>query len=193
MRVFYSLLAITILLSSCSNKFSLQKRKYNKGFYFASVGTKKSQIKTQTTHSEPLVNNHSTIEEKSIDTLKPENILVFDEEKSELTKPQKITFLNKIESPFNKIADVSISKLNFENSFSQNSNNRKHQNKKGLLDILYKAYIGYIAVLVIVALIYLLVIVSTTYSIQQIIVGVAVAIAAILILSLIGSLFTGGF
>jgi len=33
-KILLPLIAI-VLMSSCANKFSLQKRKYNKGFYFA--------------------------------------------------------------------------------------------------------------------------------------------------------------
>ncbi len=35
-KIIYPVIAL-ILLSSCANKFSLQKRKYSKGFYFASA------------------------------------------------------------------------------------------------------------------------------------------------------------
>jgi uncharacterized membrane protein YqaE (UPF0057 family) len=53
---FISPLIAIILLSSCSNKFSLQKRRYNKGFYFAKMHRNKS-------------NEHSSTEMKSVKVL----------------------------------------------------------------------------------------------------------------------------
>lgn len=43
-KIILPLLAI-IFLSSCANKFSLTKRKYTKGYYFASSGSKTSNTK----------------------------------------------------------------------------------------------------------------------------------------------------
>lgn len=62
-KIIYPLVAI-ILLSSCASKFSMQKRKYNKGFYFASSKGNKSKsneatqlaVKPSSLKSKPVVN-----------------------------------------------------------------------------------------------------------------------------------------
>lgn len=62
-KFIYPLVAI-ILLSSCASKFSMQKRKYNKGFYFASSKGNKSKsneatqlaVKPSSLKSKPVVN-----------------------------------------------------------------------------------------------------------------------------------------
>jgi hypothetical protein len=46
MKKIITLLSIILIVSSCSNKFSLQKRKYNKGFYFASNHSKNNSSNT---------------------------------------------------------------------------------------------------------------------------------------------------
>jgi len=43
-KTIFSLIAV-IFLSSCANKFSLTKRKYTKGYYFASSGNQNSEVK----------------------------------------------------------------------------------------------------------------------------------------------------
>lgn len=43
MKKIITLLSVILFIASCSNKFSLQKRKYNKGFYFASNHSKGNQ------------------------------------------------------------------------------------------------------------------------------------------------------
>ena len=45
--VYFMVLA---LVTSCANHFSIQKRKYTKGFYFAHTGSKSRSIKTEITH-----------------------------------------------------------------------------------------------------------------------------------------------
>lgn len=46
MKKIIALLSITLFITSCSNKFSLQKRKYNKGFYFATSNSKNNETNT---------------------------------------------------------------------------------------------------------------------------------------------------
>ncbi len=46
MKKIITLLSVLLIVTSCSNKFSLQKRKYNKGFYFASNHSKSNQSNT---------------------------------------------------------------------------------------------------------------------------------------------------
>ncbi len=45
MKKLVTLLTITLFITSCSTKFSLQKRKYNKGFYFATSTSKNNETK----------------------------------------------------------------------------------------------------------------------------------------------------
>jgi len=54
-KLLLPLIAI-IFLSSCANKFSLTKRKYTKGYYFASSGNKGATTK-ENTHKNLSVNN----------------------------------------------------------------------------------------------------------------------------------------
>lgn len=54
-KLLLPLIAI-IFLSSCANKFSLTKRKYTKGYYFASSANKSSNAK-ENTHKKLTVNN----------------------------------------------------------------------------------------------------------------------------------------
>lgn len=54
-KIILSLITV-IFLSSCANKFSLTKRKYTKGYYFASSGNKTSNTK-ENEHKNLLVKN----------------------------------------------------------------------------------------------------------------------------------------
>lgn len=54
-KIILSFIAI-IFLSSCANKFSLTKRKYTKGYYFASAGNKTSTTK-ENEHKNVVVKN----------------------------------------------------------------------------------------------------------------------------------------
>lgn len=63
MKKIFTILSIIIIVSSCSNKFSLQKRKYNKGFYFASNHSKNND-------SNPSKLKHQTLNSKSYSEVK---------------------------------------------------------------------------------------------------------------------------
>lgn len=72
MKKLLALLTITLFITSCSNKFSLQKRKYNKGFYFATSNYKNNETNTCNIKSSKLnsktytlANNVSTSKEIS--------------------------------------------------------------------------------------------------------------------------------
>jgi hypothetical protein len=65
-KFIYPVIAI-ILLSSCAGKFSLQKRKYTKGFYFASAKSnppKERSVKTG--HPDAKTDNKETIREEIV-------------------------------------------------------------------------------------------------------------------------------
>ncbi len=57
-KIILPLIAI-IFLSSCADKFSLTKRKYTKGYYFASSGNKNSNVK-ENDHKHVVVKNLPT-------------------------------------------------------------------------------------------------------------------------------------
>lgn len=69
-----SFLIITLIfISSCANKFSLQKRKYNKGFYFSSSKHNSTKPKNEIIHNAIIANNLQVKEAINIDNSKNDN------------------------------------------------------------------------------------------------------------------------
>ncbi|MDX2174377.1 MAG: YqaE/Pmp3 family membrane protein [Bacteroidota bacterium] len=54
------LIIAMVFIGSCTGKFSLQKRKYNKGFYFANTKRHSTKVKKETIHNTGVVNNLPT-------------------------------------------------------------------------------------------------------------------------------------
>ena len=88
-KIIYPLVAI-ILLSSCAGKFSMQKRKYNKGFYFASA----KGNKTKGSENSQVVAKPSVVKSKQITSLPIESPvnsdLVISPEKISVNEPIKV-------------------------------------------------------------------------------------------------------
>ncbi|MEI6021762.1 MAG: hypothetical protein WCR21_11595 [Bacteroidota bacterium] len=98
MKKIISLLVLSAFLFSCGTKFSLQKRRYNKGFYFASNhhkkennlatdALKKTENKTTNTAEVPVKLIVFKKEAKNIETLEHKSVNVF--------KKKIVTFFSK--------------------------------------------------------------------------------------------------
>ncbi len=202
------LFLLLLFVTSCSNKFSLQKRKYNKGFYFSAV--KKHDVKKQDVAVKDKAENkpETVIEESAFVKTSADKTavaIVADETQKETFGKES---LNSPKSKQSKVEDVSVnnprdkevSQAEIKNGeFEQEENASESKgatsslNKKGggLLEAIADIYIGYYIICIVIAICYLLWILFETYSVTQALGIIAVVVLVLAACYAVGSFFTG--
>ena len=191
------LLVLSILFSSCGHKFSLQKRRYQKGFYFAAQNCKqhsedaqhqktlrleKRRTSTQTKVSVPTNDNLSG------DTLG--NVLQVNKNSNETTSGglmteqfQKSENPIKVDHPMQGLKEEAVKQNKHKQNFV------RKLNRKDGRDFLATAYVGYI----IVVLIALFISSMATIGLVDTLIIIGLSILAILVFYIIGKLFMSLF
>lgn len=185
MRYSIFLLSAIILLSSCSNKFSLQKRKYNKGFYFATQSKTPSKKENHSTKSV-----HKEVEKEDVATelaplLANEKEVVSPAESVSLAPTQKKQAISDKKLLKQAKQHLEANSLKFKKQIAET----KQEIKKAKLDIfeiVRTMYVGYIAIILISLVIMLFIELPFVEAISII----AIILLGCLILYGMGTLFT---
>lgn len=184
------LIAIAFILSSCGQKFSLQKRKYNKGFYFASS----SKVNAQNKISEP---------SKKVTEVKPEPVEIvtveptIDEEPA-LTNAEPGTnytvYNHKTSSYDSPAIHESSSKNPVLNKFEVQKKATKHSaisNKRDGGDFFYNLYIGLYIISGIVGIVVTLILIAPLFTTTQMVLIVIGIIVFFALCAGVGSMVSG--
>ena len=157
-KIKYSLclLIAVLFISSCASKFSLQKRRYNKGFYFASVKKVESKKENTVSYSKVKAPEPEKINEEiivSVNTNKKLPESAFKKSKAETIITEEPESVSKTEtSP----------QVN-QNEFEQHENVRGRVYKTkiaqklgtkmpGLLDVFADIYVGYYVIMTLICI-----------------------------------------
>ena len=191
------LLVLGILFSSCGHKFSLQKRRYQKGFYFTAHTSKQhSEAKQQgkmlsfeKRKSEPQAkSNVPTTDNLREETLN--NVLQVNENSNKALQSgvKPVQFLksknsNRLYHPMQALNTKAVKQ------YKHKQNILKQLNKRDGRDFLTTVYIGYI----VVALIALFISGVSTLGLAQTLILIALTILGIMILYIIGKIFMSLF
>ena len=192
-----SLFLLLFFITSCGSKFSLQKRRYNKGFHFSVINN--HSVKT----SENILKRDIEIKNTLAESINEEKAVTINnsEAKKETTnhsenKTAKYSVPKATEEIF---ANVKLDEFEKEESVSQNKGATKstRQIKSrgiGLFDILADIYVGSFVirlVLILIFLIFFLGYTFSTYTLAQILPVAAIVILCLLFFYWIGSLVRG--
>lgn len=185
MRYSIFLLSAIILLSSCSNKFSLQKRKYNNGFYFATQS--KTPSKKENHSAKPV---HKEAEKEDVAT---ELAPLIDKEKEVVSPAEAVSLA--LTQKKQAIGDKKLLKqakqhleantLKFKKQIAETKQEIKKV-KLDIFDIFRTMYIGYIAITLISIVIFLFIELPFLEALSIL----AILLLGCLILYGIGTLFT---
>jgi len=190
MRIIICLLTVGFLTSSCSQKFSLQKRKYNKGFYFASTKSNDERKSSDNVEkSKKSLQNHidESAEQVNISTA----VASADDSKEFIDI--KFSYGDKAN------VNAAVSQEREASTFSQKQfktnnkvMNKVKQIKKGpLFDFLYNVQVGYMVVSMVISLIVIGALLLLYYPLP-IAIGIMIAIVLVmLLLAGIGKSVTG--
>ena len=177
----------TILLSSCSQKFSVQKRKYTKGFYFASASPKnqtknkeivlvKEKIVRDEVIAEPVLFAQATI----TDTNTNYDTKISEPKSSKKIINQSLGFTRS----FNFIPELQLTR---KAKLAEINTNNKLQNKKsGVLDVLFGASMLVNLIYTVLILIALFLYLSTVLTTEQLLILGAIVLLIIVIAGALG-------
>ena len=187
MRYSIFILLAIILLSSCSNKFSLQKRRYSKGFYFATQSKTPSKKENQHASAVRREMVKEDVNAEVVNSLTKEPEVVPSEFSVHSTLPvtqKKQAFSDR------KLLKHAKEQLVFNNSkFKKQIAETKQEIKKAKIDLFEigrTMYIGYLAISLIMLVIFLFI----ELPFLEALMVVSLVLLGCLILYGIGSLFT---
>ncbi len=185
----YEILCLfSILICSCDYKFSLQKRKYTKGFFIASS--------TNKNNFEKYTNEISYTKKKE-----PKDILDIEVVKGNLPhKTDCKLLLNSIfEPPTLNKHYIPNGKINKNKQFFLSVNNKKksqkkdQKNKDGILEVFENIYLAYLFILALIALAYISFLIFSFYPFLQALLIILVIIIALVLLAGLGKALRTGF
>lgn len=188
-KIFISLVLLLVFVTSCGSKFSLQKRRYTKGFYFTSVKNKEAK------KSEKIVNYCSDNKNKTADTVKEEAVIAVNAVKE--INNEGIKAENKVIAESKSIEEpqISIDGREFEKNETvkqitgaEKASNKKTNKRGGLLDIIGNIYIGYLIIVLLITVGFLIYEAFQYYTLAQILPVAAVIILFVLLCYWVGSL-----
>jgi hypothetical protein len=194
-----NLLLLLIFVTSCGSKFSLQKRRYTKGFHF-------SVIKERTNNaSEVVVNKNSEKSENKAEIVREEQATVLNvteantgtKMKVQERKRPEVSELNSEDGPVAQSVPI-IKSDEFEKSEGINKHsgisehlNQTKSKRSGLLGVLSDIYVGYYVISILVILCVGLYYLFTTYTLTQALTIVGVIALVVFFCYLVGSAVTG--
>lgn len=194
MRIRYisALLACGLLAGSCSTKYSLQKRRYGKGFYLASNHGSSKPTKNSSTNQSFDKSNHvdeapvpvevvSAIPDQA--TSPGQTDQVANQGKSGVSRVPVATKNVQLSSE----KQHTTSKTRQELKFTEQKKSFKKRDNLG--DILYSAYVGYYVICIILAIILL----YTEVGLAATLLIIGVTVAIFLVCYVIGSFFRSLF
>jgi len=194
MRIIICLLTIAFLASSCSQKFSLQKRKYNKGFYFASTKSNDERKSSDNVEkSKKSLQNHIDESAEQVNISKAFASADDSKEFIDIKKTEVFSYGDKTN------VNAAVSQEREASTFSQKQfktknklMNKVKQIKKGpLFDFLYNVQVGYMVVSFVIGLIFIGALLLLYYPLP-IAIGIMIAIVLVMILLAgIGKTVTG--
>lgn len=191
-RIIIYICVLSFLISSCSNKFSVQKKRYSKGFYFSSASKKSSPIKNikpeiQISRSEVQV-ELAQKNEKKAEQVTTQKLIELKEEKKPflllvaVTKNVKKSVLN----PINYLSKKTFKKLNYTQQ--KKSIKKTPSDAFGCLDnILTGAYIIYILIAA-AAFVWVL---YEALPLNQFLIAMGICVLVLLLCYGVGSMVTG--
>lgn len=194
MRIRYIsiLLASGLLAGSCSTKWSLQKRRYGKGFYIASnhgssQPTGNSAQKQSTSKAAAVGDENTTVE---VVNAVPEKVITPTQKDLASDLRQVYPSRRPVSGTNAQLSEQnqqSTSKTTKELKFTQQKKSFKKRDNLG--DVLYSAYIGYYVVCLILAIILL----YTEVGLAATLLIIGITLAIFLVCYAIGSFFRGLF
>jgi hypothetical protein len=185
MRYSIFILSAIIILSSCSSKFSLQKRKYNKGFYFATQSktpSKKDNHSIKAVHEEEVKEHVAT---ELVHSLANEKEIVSPAESVSVSLTQKKQSVSGKKLVKQAKQHFEVNTLKFKKQIAETKQEIKKA-KLDIFDIVRTMYVGYIAITLISIVIFLFIELPFLEALSIL----AILLLGCLILYGIGTLFT---
>ncbi len=186
------LLLLVVILTSCGSKFSLQKRRYNKGFHL-SVTKELKPVKQGSDVNGGVANNENTasiVKEESAAVVAniPETQTDKTDEKALARQPKVSAKKNTSKIEFNPAVQTDEFEKGENNTRGKSAVSSFHKKRGfGLFDILDNIYAGYVAVCIVLAIIYLGYYLFTVVPATQAIPIVAGIVIVLVLLYLIGN------
>ncbi|MFN8231010.1 MAG: hypothetical protein U0V03_08835 [Bacteroidia bacterium] len=194
-------IVILIITSSCSSKFSIQKRKYNNGIYFAHTKTHKNSL-TKLKTTKPIASelNSDKIYLKPVSLLSKEEELVDNKLANDLNFENKSTLIEnknfkseeKLQKNKNVVASLKNSLPLINYKFKTINQKKLIGKKNDFLNFIGNLYIGYLIVSLIIAVAFLIYFYLQIYPLIKVIAIVAVVVLIIVALAGLGSLVRRG-
>jgi hypothetical protein len=199
-KIAIKLIVILIITSSCSSKFSIQKRKYNNGIYFAHSKNSSNKCNSTKTISKKLNTEETYVTPNVLHN--NENIAIKNEISNDANFENKSAlivnknFKSEEKSQKHSVAPVVVNVKNnlplINYNFKAISQKKLIGKKNDFLNFLGNLYLGYLIICLVIAAAFLVYILFQVYPLIQVLAILAVCILIIIALAGLGSLVRRG-